>query len=184
MISQLAIGASCWKRYSFCTLNLACYVWSCCVVVGQRAIGASCQRRKSLINYGLVDNWRHVERKHIKACLHRYEEEKRISVDLVPNDLGMRPQFVLLQSIQRFYCAFLQRTLTWSSLLPPLFSSFLLQAIENGRNLVALSCSIKLVNAIVSAEKRETPITDVSEHMQPPVAGFLGWWSVMSYSWC
>ena len=35
------------------------------------------------------------------------------------------------------------------------------QAIENGRNLVALSCSIKLVNAIVSAEKRETPITDV-----------------------
>ena len=36
-----------------------------------------------------------------------------------------------------------------------------LQAIENGRNLVALSCSIKLVNAIVSAEKRETPITDV-----------------------
>ena len=36
------------------------------------------------------------------------------------------------------------------------------QSIENGRNLVALSCSIKLVNAIVSAEKRETPITDVS----------------------
>ncbi len=27
---------------------------------------------------------------------------------------------------------------------------------------MALSCSIKLVNAIVSAEKRETPITDVS----------------------
>ena len=36
------------------------------------------------------------------------------------------------------------------------------QSIENGRNMVALSCSIKLVNAIVSAEKRETPITDVS----------------------
>ncbi len=36
------------------------------------------------------------------------------------------------------------------------------QVIENGRHLVALSCSIKLVNAIVSAEKRETPITDVS----------------------
>ena len=36
-----------------------------------------------------------------------------------------------------------------------------MQAIENDRNLVALSCSIKLVNAIVSAEKRETPITDV-----------------------
>ena len=36
------------------------------------------------------------------------------------------------------------------------------QSIESGRNLVALSCSIKLVNAIVSAEKRETPITDVS----------------------
>ena len=33
---------------------------------------------------------------------------------------------------------------------------------ESGRNLVALSCSIKLVTAIVSAEKRETPITDVS----------------------
>lgn len=29
---------------------------------------------------------------------------------------------------------------------------------------MALSCSIKLVNAIVSAEKRETPITDVSLH--------------------
>ena len=39
---------------------------------------------------------------------------------------------------------------------------FLAKAVENGRNLVALSCSIKLVNAIVSAEKRETPITDVS----------------------
>ena len=26
---------------------------------------------------------------------------------------------------------------------------------------MALSCSIKLVNAIVSAEKRDTPITDV-----------------------
>lgn len=37
---------------------------------------------------------------------------------------------------------------------------FLAKAVENGRNLVALSCSIKLVNAIVSAEKRETPITD------------------------
>ena len=36
-----------------------------------------------------------------------------------------------------------------------------LQSIESGRNLVALSCSIKLVNAIVSAEKRDTPITDV-----------------------
>ena len=36
------------------------------------------------------------------------------------------------------------------------------QAIENSRNLVALSCSIKLVNAIVASEKRETPITDVS----------------------
>ena len=36
-----------------------------------------------------------------------------------------------------------------------------MQSIESGRNLVALSCSIKLVNAIVSAEKRETPITDV-----------------------
>ena len=40
---------------------------------------------------------------------------------------------------------------------------FVVQAIENGRNLIALSCSIKLVNAIVSAEKRETPITDVSK---------------------
>ena len=39
--------------------------------------------------------------------------------------------------------------------------SLYIQAIENGRNLIALSCSIKLVNAIVSAEKRETPITDV-----------------------
>lgn len=38
---------------------------------------------------------------------------------------------------------------------------YLAKAIESGRNLVALSCSIKLVNAIVSAEKRETPITDV-----------------------
>ncbi len=40
--------------------------------------------------------------------------------------------------------------------------SILTQVIETGRHLVALSCSIKLVNAIVSAEKRETPITDVS----------------------
>ena len=40
---------------------------------------------------------------------------------------------------------------------------YVLQAIESGRNLIALSCSIKLVNAIVSAEKRETPITDVSK---------------------
>ncbi|XP_064398380.1 CCR4-NOT transcription complex subunit 1-like [Halichondria panicea] len=36
----------------------------------------------------------------------------------------------------------------------------LAKVIETGRHLVALSCSIKLVNAIVSAEKRETPITD------------------------
>ena len=35
------------------------------------------------------------------------------------------------------------------------------QSIESGRNLAALSCCIKLVNAIVSAEKRDTPITDV-----------------------
>lgn len=57
----------------------------------------------------------------------------------------------------------------WDSILCTVFalgyfsqSSALFQAVENGRNLVALSCSIKLVNAIVSAEKRETPITDVS----------------------
>ncbi len=37
-----------------------------------------------------------------------------------------------------------------------------IKAVESGRNLVALSCSIKLVTAIVSAEKRDTPITDVS----------------------
>ena len=54
-------------------------------------------------------------------------------------------------------CFFKSTTIT---ILMPLSSH--LQAIENGRNLVALSCSIKLVNAIVSAEKRETPITDVS----------------------
>ena len=30
------------------------------------------------------------------------------------------------------------------------------------RLLILLSCSIKLVNAIVSAERRKTPITDVS----------------------
>ena len=33
--------------------------------------------------------------------------------------------------------------------------------VESGRNLVALSCSIKLVTAIMSAKERDTPITDV-----------------------
>ena len=47
-----------------------------------------------------------------------------------------------------------------------------LQAIENGRNLVALSCSIKLVNAIVSVEKRETPITDVKTNQLLIIKGF------------
>ena len=51
----------------------------------------------------------------------------------------------------------------YSNLQNLMLMCILLQAIENGRNLVALSCSIKLVNAIVSAEKRETPITDVRE---------------------
>ena len=35
------------------------------------------------------------------------------------------------------------------------------KVIETGHDFAALSCSIKLVNAIVSAEKKETPITDV-----------------------
>ena len=56
-------------------------------------------------------------------------------------------------------------------LCPSLFpfpTTLLHQSIESGRNLVALSCSIKLVNAIVSAEKRETPITDVRPSLSPP----------------
>lgn len=40
----------------------------------------------------------------------------------------------------------------------------LAKVIESGRHLVALNCSIKLVNAILSAEKRETPITDKDLH--------------------
>ena len=61
---------------------------------------------------------------------------------------------------------YLSLSLSPSLSLPPSSSlSLSLQSIESGRNLVALSCSIKLVNAIESAEKRETPITDVRHVM-------------------
>ena len=35
------------------------------------------------------------------------------------------------------------------------------KAIETGRNLIALSCSIKLINALTAAERSERPLTDV-----------------------
>lgn len=37
----------------------------------------------------------------------------------------------------------------------------LAKAIESGRNLIALSCSIKLINALMVAERSERPLTDV-----------------------
>lgn len=39
----------------------------------------------------------------------------------------------------------------------------LAKAIESGRNLIALSCSIKLINALTVAERSERPLTDVSQ---------------------
>ena len=39
----------------------------------------------------------------------------------------------------------------------------LAKAIESGRNLIALSCSIKLINALTVAERSERPLTDVRQ---------------------
>lgn len=39
----------------------------------------------------------------------------------------------------------------------------LAKAIESGRNLIALSCSIKLINALMVAERSERPLTDVRQ---------------------
>ncbi|XP_065914765.1 CCR4-NOT transcription complex subunit 1-like isoform X2 [Dysidea avara] len=43
---------------------------------------------------------------------------------------------------------------------------FLCKSIETGRNFAALSCTIKLVTALISAEKRDTPITDANNDLK------------------
>ena len=74
--------------------------------------------------------------------------------------IGM--QIVDMKLLDDFFAKVWSSGIIYGDTILNMFSAFPSpKVIETGRNLAALSCSIKLVNAIMSAEKRETPITDV-----------------------